>query len=140
MKSKNNFYCPECFGNVSISDMIILKIKSPDNEVGLIMLSTKINDYHSQTSESIKMVEGLHYEFYCPHCSACLNLNQTEKRLIKLIMKDQDNHKYEIIFSGVFGENCTYILQDYKLEYFGKHSKKYLDQIEKYKEFYERHI
>jgi len=140
MKIKNVFYCPHCFGNVSLSNKIVLKIKSAKSELGLIMLSAKINDYTSEISESVKMVEGAHYDFFCPLCSASLNLESVQKSLIKLFMKDKDNKKHEVLFSGVFGENCTYVLKDYNLEYFGSHSKKYIDQIEKYKEFYENHL
>lgn len=140
MKIKNVYYCPHCFGVVSISDKIILKIKSSKSDLGLIMLSAKINDYTSEITESVKMVEGEHYNFYCPLCSAWLNLEPLHKRLIKLLMKDKDNKKHKVFFSGIFGENCTYVLKDYDLEYFGSHSKRYIDQIEKYKEFYEKHL
>jgi len=108
--------------------------------MGLIMLSAKINDYTSEITDSVKMVEGANYEFYCPLCSTNLNLESLQNSLIKLLMKDNDNKKHEVLFSGIFGENCTYVLKDYELEYFGSHSKKYIDQIEKYKEFYDNHL
>jgi hypothetical protein len=140
MKTRNTFYCPECFGNICVSDKIILKIKSDRNDVGMVILSSKISDYTSEVSDAIRMVEGANYKFYCPLCAKCLNLESTNNRLIKLLMRDKENKKYEIFFSGIFGEKCTYIMKDYKLEYFGKHCKKYLDQMEKYKEYYEKYL
>ncbi|MFA4852454.1 MAG: hypothetical protein WC599_08050 [Bacteroidales bacterium] len=140
MEKHNTFYCPQCFGYLSIADKIILKIKSKSNELGLVMLSAKISDYTSETSGSIKTVEKELYEFYCPLCSKCLNSESSEMRLVKLYMKDKNEKKYEIYFSGIFGEHCTYVIKDCKLEYFGPHSKMYMDQFEKYKEYYERHL
>jgi predicted RNA-binding Zn-ribbon protein involved in translation (DUF1610 family) len=140
MEKYNTFYCPHCFGYLNIADKIIFKVKSKSNELGLMMLSAKISDYTSEASEAIKKVEKELYEFYCPLCSKCLNLESSEMRLVKLYMKDKNKKKYEIYFSGIFGEHCTYVVKDCNLEYFGPHSKIYMDQLEKYKEYYERHL
>jgi hypothetical protein len=141
MKTNNIFYCPHCFGYLSINDKIIFKVKSQSNEFGLLMLSSEIGDYDSVVaSGSIKKVENELYEFYCPLCSACLNVESSDMRLVKLFMKDSKSDKYEIYFSGIYGEHCTYVIKDYSLKYFGPHSKRYMEEIEKYKEFYDRHL
>jgi len=140
MEKNNTFYCPHCFGYINIANKIIFKIKSKSNELGLVMLSAKIGDYTTETSESIIKVLDELYEFYCPLCSKCLNIESSEMRLVKLYMKDKNKKKYEIYFSGIFGEHCTYVTKDFKLEYFGPHSKMYMEQFEKYKEYYDRHL
>ena len=140
MEKNNTFYCPHCFGYLNIADKIILKITSKNNEPGLVMLSANVSDYSSETTESIKKFEEELYEFFCPLCSKCLNLESSEMKLVKIFMKDKNNKKHEIYFSGIFGEHCTYIIKDYKIEYFGTHSKMYMEQLEKYKEYYERHL
>ena len=138
----NSFYCTHCFKDLNISDKIILKIKSTKrNELGLVMLSSKISNYESETSKSITKKDNELYEFYCPLCSKCLNLESSEMKLVKLYMKDNiSKNKYEIYFSGIFGEHCTFIIKDFRLEYFGPHSHSYMDQLEKYKDYYERHL
>ena len=140
MEKHNTFYCPHCFGYLNITDKIIFKIKSKSNEPGLVMLSSKLNNYTSEASESIKKVEEELYEFYCPLCSKCLNLESSDMKLVKIYMKDKNHKKYEIYFSGIFGEHCTYVIKDCKLEYFGSHSKTYMDQLEKYREYFEKYL
>ncbi len=140
MEKFNTFYCPHCFGYLNITDKIIFKIKSKSNENGLVMLSAKISDYTSILSESIKKVEDELYEFYCPLCSKCLNLESSDMKLVKIYMKDKSNKKYEVYFSGICGEHCTYVIKDCKLEHFGPHSKMYMDQLEKYKEYFDSHL
>jgi len=141
MEKLNIFYCPHCFGYLSIADKIIFKVKSKTNEVALLMLSSDIANYDSAViSGTMKRRENELYEFYCPLCSKCLNLESSEMKLVKLYMKDKNKHKSEIYFSGVYGEYCTYAVRDYSLEYFGTDSKRYLEQIQKYKEFYERYL
>lgn len=140
MENFNSYYCPQCFGNINVADKIIFKLKSKNDEFGLVLLSAKINDYQSETSESIIKVEEELYKFYCPLCSKCLNLDFYDKRLIKIYMKDQNKKKYEIYFSGIFGEHCTFTVNECKLEYFGPYSQKCIDQLEKYREYFERHL
>jgi hypothetical protein len=141
MEKYNIFYCPHCFGYLSIADRIIFKIKSKTNEYALLMLSADIADYDSSIiSGTLKRVEKELYEFYCPLCSKCLNLESSDMKLVKLFMKDKKGNKSELYFSGVYGEYATYAIRDYSLEYFGTHSKRYLEQIQKYKEFYERYL
>jgi hypothetical protein len=105
------------------------------------MLSSEIANYDSSViNGTLSIVEKELYEFYCPLCSKCLNMESSDMRLVKLYMKDKNKDKYEIYFSAVYGEYCTYAIRDYSLQYFGLHSKRYMEQIEKYKEFYERFL
>ena len=140
MEKHNIYYCPHCFGYLSVGDKIIFKIKSKNNESGLVLLSAKLDDYTSKTSGQIKIEEKELYKFYCPLCSECLNQETFEMILVKFYMKDTNQKKFEIYFSGIFGEHCTYIIKDCKLEFFGPHYKMYMEQLEKYREYYEKHL
>ena len=141
MEKYSIFYCPHCFGYLSIADKIIFKVKSKNNGYCLLALSADIANYDSAViSGSLERTENELYEFYCPLCSKCLNLESSDMKLVKLYMKDQTKDRYEIYFSAIYGEYATYAIRDYSLKYFGLHSKRYLDQIEKYKEFYERYL
>jgi len=139
METNVNFYCPKCFGNINVENQVIFKVKAKDGSEGLVILTGSLNDYHSIGGSAIKKVEGDFYEFYCPLCGESLAAHDIDKNLVRIFMTDKENNKFEILFSSIFGEKCTYKIKEGHIEYFGKHAQEYLRQIEKYREFYDRY-
>ena len=51
--------------------------------------------------------------------------------LAKVIMIDEDNNEYDILFSKVVGEQATYKMKSGNIEAFGADKNKYLDSLKK---------
>jgi hypothetical protein len=120
----NNYYCPICRSNMNIDNSIVFSAKSPDNEKGLIFLNNELGDYTKTTHPDFILREGVEYKFYCPVCHAKLN-KEDNHHLVKVLMTDKTGKEFEINFSNIIGENCTYKIEDKKAEAYGPHSERY---------------
>ena len=120
----NNYSCPECKSRMNIGNSIVFSAKSPDNERGLIFLDTELGNYSRTTHPDFKLHEGKEYTFYCPVCHAKLN-KQDKSHLVKVHMTDERGKVYEINISNIIGEQCTYKIQQKKVEAFGPDAKRY---------------
>ena len=68
------------------------------------------------------------YTFHCPICHATLN-REENPNLVKIYMKDGDE-SFEVYFSSLAGEKCTYKISDKSIEQIGpdaNHYKQYFD-------------
>ncbi len=125
----NDFLCPFCRGHLTVNEVVVLSIKSGQQEKGLILLSPEIGNYTNHTHSSFKIEQGVEYVLYCPICGSTLNTKQ-HHRLCRLIMIGEDYKEYDVFFSGMGGEYCTYKVRDKKVEMKGPHAElyeKYLD-------------
>jgi hypothetical protein len=132
---KTDFICPKCNGHLLVGEFIIFTaITRKNKQPGIILLSSKVGDYTSIHHDTYEIEEGEEVDFFCPICHANLAASDVDKKLVKIIMVDENSDKYEIYFSGVTGEHCTYKVSDKKIEKFGEASEKY------YKYFMSRKI
>ncbi|MFW6145461.1 MAG: hypothetical protein ACOC4Y_01550, partial [bacterium] len=72
-------------------------------------------------------------------CHATLNKEKNDK-LVKVFMVDEKENEYEIFFSGIAGEKCTYKMRDKQVEGIGPDVelyKKYFDVPEEYQKYLE---
>jgi len=123
---KTNFICPKCSGYLLVGDKIIFTAKTKkDKRSGIILLSPKLGDYTSVLHSDFKIEKGEEVNFFCPICHASLVVSDVDEKLVKIIMIDENSDKYEIYFSGVAGEHCTYKVSDEKIEKYGEASEKY---------------
>ena len=123
---KTDFICPKCNGHLLVGDKIIFTaITNKDKRPGIILLSSKVGDYTSILHPAFKIKEGDEVDFFCPICHANLAASDVDEKLVKIIMVDENSDKYEIYFSGVTGEHCTYKVSEEKIEKFGEVSEKY---------------
>ena len=130
---KSTFFCPYCKGRLNVSNNIVFSVKTDDNRVGLVFLNPKLGDYHTTTHPSFNISEGELVEFYCPVCHANLAALEFGENLVKVYMMNENQKVYEILFSGIAGEHCTYILKDREIEHFGEDYNKYTNYFgEKY--------
>ncbi len=123
-----DYYCPICKGHLRVKNHILLSAKSTKNEKGLVYLNSEIGDYSITTHSEFQIHDGEEYTFYCPICHATLN-REENPHLVRLFMKD-GNENYEIYFSSLAGEKCTYKISDKKIEQTGpdvNHYKQYFD-------------
>jgi len=125
----NDFQCPFCRGHLTVNEVLVLSIKSGQRQKGLILLSPEIGNYTNHTHPSFKIEKGVEYALYCPICGATLNTKQ-QSRLCRLVMTGEDKKEYDVLFSGMGGEYCTYKISGKKIEKQGPDAhlyEKYLD-------------
>ncbi|MFC2151586.1 hypothetical protein ACFLSE_03590 [Bacteroidota bacterium] len=131
-----DYFCPICEGQLRVKNSILLSAKSNNNEKGLIFLNSEIGDYSITTHPTFSIKEGEEYTFYCPICHATLN-REENPNLVKIYLKDGDEN-YEVYFSSLAGENCTYKISDKSIEQIGpdaNHYKQYFDVPEEDKKY-----
>lgn len=127
---ENNFLCPKCRSVLNIENNIIFSVKTKDNQRGLILLSTKVGDYTVKNQDNIIIEKGDKIHFYCPICRESLSATDVNENLAKVIMQDDDENEYQILFSIVAGEYCTYMVSDDNLKSFGGDSPMYLNDVQ----------
>ena len=132
-----DYFCPLCHGQLRVGNKLVFSAKTKENKQGLIFLSPELGDYTTEHHPSFDIREGEEYLFHCPICHAKLNYQDNEK-LVKIFMADEKGNEFEIFFSGIAGEKCTYRMQDKEPEVFGpdrEKYKQYFDLPDKYKKY-----
>jgi hypothetical protein len=127
---ENNFLCPKCRSVLNIENNIIFSVKTQDNQRGLILLSTKVGDYTVKNQDNIIIEKGDKIQFFCPICRESLSATDVNENLAKVIMQDEDENEYQILFSIVAGEYCTYMVSDDNFKSFGDDSPMYINDIQ----------
>jgi len=110
------YLCKICRGLLNVKTSIVLaasKVNGSDR--GLIFLNPEIGNYLTTTHPSFKIEEGEEYIYTCPICHSQLN-SAKYKHLVRIIMIDDDKKEFNIYFSGIAGEKCTYKIRGNKVE------------------------
>lgn len=128
-KAGNNFLCPKCRSALNIENNIIFTVKTKDNQKGLILLSANVGDYSVKNQDNLDIRKGEKVQFYCPICRDNLSTPDINENLASIIMQDSEGTEYQILFSIVAGEYCTYLVSDDNINAFGDDSGIYLNDI-----------
>jgi len=131
-----DYLCPICKGQLRVKNSILLSAKSKQNEKGLIFLNSKIGDYSITTHPDFNIQDGEEYTFFCPICHATLN-REENPHLVKIYMRD-GAEEFEVYFSSLAGEKCTYKISDKSIEQIGPDAiryKQYFDVPEEDKKY-----
>ena len=124
------YLCKVCRGHLNVKTSIVLAAtKTNSSERGLVFLNPEIGNYTITTHHSFKIKEGEKYEYTCPICHSQLN-SAKYKHLVRVIMIDEDQKEYDIYFSGIAGQKCTYKIRGTKLEVKGPDAKLYTKYFE----------
>jgi uncharacterized protein YbaR (Trm112 family) len=126
---KNDFLCPYCKGKLNVKNNIVLSVRTESKIRGLVFLSPKLGNYETTTHPTFKIKEGEHLDFFCPICHANLAAIEFDDNLAKVFMTDESQKVYEILFSEIAGEHCTYKLADHLLESYGQHTDYYMNHF-----------
>ena len=123
-----SFLCPKCSGHLKVGDSVVFSTRTKEGQVGLVLLSPQLGNYKVKNHPSFDFEVGDYVEFFCPLCQVQLTSEKNEN-LAKVIMIDDELKEYEILFSKIAGEKCTYKIVGGNVEEFGKDSSRYLDTI-----------
>lgn len=125
----NNFLCPKCRSVLNIENNVIFTVRTKDNQKGLILLSTKLGDYTVKNQDNLMIEKGDKINFYCPICREPLSAMDVNENLARVIMQDDEGNEYQVLFSIVAGEYCTYMVTDESLKTFGDDYSIYLNDL-----------
>lgn len=111
------YMCKVCRGNLNVKTSIILSATNLKNrsERGLVYLNPELGDYTRTTHPSFDIKEGDEYIYTCPICGAQLN-SMKYLHMVRILMKDEEGKEFNIYFSGIGGEKCTYKIRENKVE------------------------
>jgi hypothetical protein len=125
---ETTYLCPKCKAVLNVTGDIILSAKNSKGDCGLILLHPSIGNYQVICHQDFIIEDGEESHFRCPACYSSMKFSGDNK-LAYLIMCDENNHEYKIIFSRIKGEQSTYKIQGESLDIYGKDSQKHLDII-----------
>ncbi|MGE5348548.1 MAG: hypothetical protein ACM3NP_04625 [Actinomycetota bacterium] len=91
---------------------------------GLVFLNPELGNYTKTTHPSFELEPGSEYLINCPICHSQLN-SMKYPHLVRIIMIDENGKEFDIYFSGIVGENCTYKISDTGVEKTGPDAKLY---------------
>jgi hypothetical protein len=119
------YYCPICNKSITVGNDIILIAKTDHHGQGIVFLHVELGNYESSYSSDFKPKSGELTHFHCPICHADLSLTENSN-LAAFDRIDEDGRQASIIISQVFGEECTYKVEDQKVTMsYGQHISKY---------------
>jgi hypothetical protein len=110
------YLCKVCRGHLNVKTSIVLAAsKTSGPERGLVFLNPELGNYTTTTHPSFSIKEGEEYVYTCPICHSQLN-SAKYKHLVRIIMIDNDKKEFNIYFSGIAGEKCTFKIRGNKIE------------------------
>lgn len=121
----NQYLCKACRGVLNVKTSIILAAtKINSSKKGLIFLNPELGNYTVTTHPSFRVEEGEEYLINCPICHSHLNSLKYD-HLVRVIMVDDNGDEFDIYFSDIVGEKCTYKMSGKIVEKIGPDSVKY---------------
>jgi len=110
------YLCKICRGHLNVKTSIVLAAsKINGSKRGLIFLNPEIGNYTTTTHPDFKIEEGAEYAYTCPICHSQLN-SAKYNHLVRILMIDEEGKEYNIYFSGIAGEKCTYKIRGTRIE------------------------
>ncbi len=125
----NNYLCSSCKGYINVGKHVVFSVTTTKNRRGLLFLSTELGDYSMVSNPEFTVNEGERTNFYCPICNARLACKR-HTNLARVLMIDENDEVYEVLFSEIAGEKCTFQVVRSDVRIFGEHSKLYREFIE----------
>ena len=134
MESKKNvmrliYKCPHCHAAINAKKNIILATQaSSDKEnKGLALLHEEMGNYTVAMSPTLNVKTGDMVDFFCPVCNASLNSSKSDD-MASFLRVDETGDETIIFISRIFGERCTFQVDDKKrVKSYGDSVKKFLD-------------
>lgn len=119
------YLCKVCRGHLNVKTSIVLAAAKKNSfQRGLIYLNPDIGNYTITSHPSFQIKEGEEYIYTCPICHSQLNSTKYS-HLVRIIMVDDNGKEFDIYFSGIAGEKCTYKIGESEMEVRGPDSNLY---------------
>ena len=111
------YLCKVCKGHLNVKTSIILSATNIGDHMkrGLVYLNPELGNYTLTTHPSFEIKEGEEFIYNCPICGAQLN-SMKYLHLVRILMKDAEGKEFNIYFSGIAGEKCTYKIRGHTVE------------------------
>ncbi|MBN1251109.1 MAG: hypothetical protein JXR51_16565 [Bacteroidales bacterium] len=122
-----NYLCPKCKSFLNIGNKIVLSVKVKNEQKGLMLFEKELGNYQIKKHDLVEYKKGELLGFYCPICHENLALDDVNSNLAKIIMLDENNKEYDVIFSKVAGEHATFKISNNEIEAYGEDSHKYIN-------------
>jgi hypothetical protein len=123
------YSCPECGATLNAKQNIILAahVVGEKNNKGLALLHEELGNYTVALTSSLNVDSGSVVEFFCPVCQANLNASKGEN-MAAFIRTDETGEESTIYISRIYGDRCTFQLDDKKqLTSYGKSMRQFMD-------------
>ena len=111
-----HFYCPKCNFQLDKDEMIHLKTKRLNGEIGKIFLSTTFGTYSYKHEPKTVFLKNELVDFICKECDSSL-ISQTYNEFACLKMKVEGKFDFEILFSRKASDHKTYIVTEDGVEF-----------------------
>lgn len=123
----NNYICQKCNGALNVDNKIVFSVKKENGNNGLIFLSPEVGNYSYATSNLFKLKDGEKLDIFCPICHQNLTATDIHENLAKITMIDEDGVDYDIFFSEIVGERCTFKVKGRNVQQFGDKFNQYMN-------------
>ncbi|RLD61680.1 MAG: hypothetical protein DRJ05_02055 [Bacteroidetes bacterium] len=122
------YLCAHCNGQLTLDECVIFSVKTSSGKRGLISLHSEIGNYSVKKHPDFHFKEGDQLEFFCPICHKEL-ASERHNNLAKVVMIDDQNNEFEVLFSKVAGEKSTFKIVGETMETYGDNSSQYIDFV-----------
>lgn len=124
---KANYICPNCRTYLNVGERIVISAKNHKGDKGILLFSIHLGDYEIEKHSWFDIEENEIISMFCPCCHKSLKHPKVHENIYKIVMQDEEDQEYEILFSGIYGERCTYQISEEKVKTFGDDAGKYLN-------------
>ena len=122
------YLCPHCRGALNAKRNIILAarcVKDKENK-GLVLLHEELGNYTVAMSSTLQAETGDEFDFNCPICHS--SLNSPQGQALASIVQIANGEESNIVMSRIFGERCTFQIDDKKkVRSYGESVSKFVD-------------
>ncbi|MBL4559764.1 MAG: hypothetical protein COC06_03680 [Bacteroidales bacterium] len=122
-----NYLCPICRSFLNVGDQIVISAKNKKGTKGILLFSIHLGNYEIKKHSCFDLDENENLSMFCPCCHKSLRHPKVHENIFKILMQDDEDHEYEILFSGIYGERCTYQINEEKVSSFGQDAGKYIN-------------
>ncbi len=122
-----NYKCPKCRCYLNIGSKIVLSVKVKTEQKGLLLFEKELGNYEVKKHDLIPYEKGDLVGFYCPICLENLAADDVNSNLAQVLMVDEQDNEYLVMFSQVAGEHATYKVSNSEVKAFGEDQNKYIN-------------
>jgi len=113
-----DYICPKCKAHLLLNDYLILTARKANGTGMLLLMNPEVGNYETVYHPSCKVKDGERFTFSCPVCHNTL-VSELNKNLVMVLMKDESGKEYELHFSAIAGQKCTYKIMGNSVSSFG---------------------